>query len=413
MLTIFLALGAWRISRSRVLTRRMPAIETLGAATVLCVDKTGTLTLNQMSVQQALRRRRARSTSRCAAPRRCPRSSTSCSSSASWPASATRSTRWRRRCRRLGERLPGRHRAPARRLDAGARVPAVAASCWRCRTSGSRRTATSCVDRGQGRARGDRRPVPPDRRTQRQALAEQVRGHGRRRAAGARRGARRSSGAGGLPPRTSTTSTSSSSGLVGLADPVRPTVPAAIQECYAAGIRVVMITGDYPGTAQSIARQIGLTNPDDGHHRARAGRDERRGTGASASASVNVFARVVPGAEAAHRQRAEGQRRDRGHDRRRRQRRAGAEGRAHRHRHGRARHGRGPRGRGPGPARRRLLLHRRRPSGWAAASSTTSRRRSPTSSPSTCRSPGCRCIPVFFARLAAASCCRSTSSSWS
>ena len=51
VLTIFLALGAWRISRHRVLTRRMPAIETLGAATVLCVDKTGTLTLNQMSVQ--------------------------------------------------------------------------------------------------------------------------------------------------------------------------------------------------------------------------------------------------------------------------------------------------------------------------------------------------------------------------
>src|SRR5512140_1766620 len=52
VLTIFLALGAWRISRSRVLTRRMPAIETLGAATVLCVDKTGTLTQNQMTLQK-------------------------------------------------------------------------------------------------------------------------------------------------------------------------------------------------------------------------------------------------------------------------------------------------------------------------------------------------------------------------
>ena len=48
-------------------------------------------------------------------------------------------------------------------------------------------------------------------------------------------------------------------GLVGLADPVRSTVPAAIKECYTAGIRVVMITGDYPLTAQHIGRQIGLT----------------------------------------------------------------------------------------------------------------------------------------------------------
>jgi len=50
ILTIFVAIGAWRISQQHVLTRRLPAIEALGAATVLCVDKTGTLTLNQMSV---------------------------------------------------------------------------------------------------------------------------------------------------------------------------------------------------------------------------------------------------------------------------------------------------------------------------------------------------------------------------
>ena len=47
-------------------------------------------------------------------------------------------------------------------------------------------------------------------------------------------------------------------GLVGLADPIRPEVPAAIQECHTAGIRVVMITGDFAGTARSIARQAGL-----------------------------------------------------------------------------------------------------------------------------------------------------------
>ncbi len=47
-------------------------------------------------------------------------------------------------------------------------------------------------------------------------------------------------------------------GLVGFADPVRPQVADAVRECYTAGIRVVMITGDYPLTAQNIARQIGL-----------------------------------------------------------------------------------------------------------------------------------------------------------
>ena len=48
-------------------------------------------------------------------------------------------------------------------------------------------------------------------------------------------------------------------GMVGFADPVRPGVPDAMRECYKAGIRVIMITGDYPATALSIARKIGLS----------------------------------------------------------------------------------------------------------------------------------------------------------
>ena len=50
VLTVFMVMGAWRISRARVLTRRVSAIETLGAATVLCTDKTGTLTQNRMTI---------------------------------------------------------------------------------------------------------------------------------------------------------------------------------------------------------------------------------------------------------------------------------------------------------------------------------------------------------------------------
>ena len=50
VLTVFMVMGAWRISRARVLTRRVAAIETLGAATVLCTDKTGTLTQNRLTI---------------------------------------------------------------------------------------------------------------------------------------------------------------------------------------------------------------------------------------------------------------------------------------------------------------------------------------------------------------------------
>jgi Ca2+-transporting ATPase len=82
-------------------------------------------------------------------------------------------------------------------------------------------------------------------------------------------------------------------GLVGLADPVRPTVPDAIRECYAAGIRVIMITGDYPATARSIARQVGLVSPDE----CLTGPDLDRLDDADLQRrlrAVSVCARVVP-----------------------------------------------------------------------------------------------------------------------
>jgi Ca2+-transporting ATPase len=52
ILTVFTVMGAWRISRANVLTRRASAIEALGEATVLCTDKTGTLTENQMAIAE-------------------------------------------------------------------------------------------------------------------------------------------------------------------------------------------------------------------------------------------------------------------------------------------------------------------------------------------------------------------------
>jgi Ca2+-transporting ATPase len=53
ILTVFLSMGAWRLAKKNSLVRRLPAVETLGAVSVLCVDKTGTITVNQMTVQEA------------------------------------------------------------------------------------------------------------------------------------------------------------------------------------------------------------------------------------------------------------------------------------------------------------------------------------------------------------------------
>ncbi|MDP2661264.1 MAG: cation-translocating P-type ATPase, partial [Dehalococcoidia bacterium] len=82
-------------------------------------------------------------------------------------------------------------------------------------------------------------------------------------------------------------------GLVGLVDPVRPGVAEAVQECYTAGIRVVVITGDYPGTAQYVARQIGLAQAQD--FITGPGLDEMDDLELQQRIrTVNIFARVVP-----------------------------------------------------------------------------------------------------------------------
>src|SRR5207253_1669004 len=82
-------------------------------------------------------------------------------------------------------------------------------------------------------------------------------------------------------------------GVVGFEDPLRPTVPAAVAECLAAGVRIAMITGDYPATAQSIARQAGLAHCETvitGPELKSMSDDEL----ARRVKEVHVFARVVP-----------------------------------------------------------------------------------------------------------------------
>ena len=82
-------------------------------------------------------------------------------------------------------------------------------------------------------------------------------------------------------------------GLIGLSDPIRKNVPDAVKECYKAGIRVIMITGDYPVTAINIGKEIGIKNPElciTGSELKDMTEDEL----CERIKDVNIFARVIP-----------------------------------------------------------------------------------------------------------------------
>ncbi len=82
-------------------------------------------------------------------------------------------------------------------------------------------------------------------------------------------------------------------GLLGFIDPVRTTVPLAVKEAYEAGMRIIMITGDYSGTAQFVAKKIGLKNSEEfltGEDLGKMSHLELR----EKIKTVNIFARVFP-----------------------------------------------------------------------------------------------------------------------
>ena len=82
-------------------------------------------------------------------------------------------------------------------------------------------------------------------------------------------------------------------GLIGFLDPIRKGVKKAVKECYNAGIRVIMITGDYPETAMKIADEIGLVNSNvciTGKEMSEISQDDLPGY----IKNINVFARVLP-----------------------------------------------------------------------------------------------------------------------
>jgi len=288
VLTIFLALGAWRLSRSQVLTRRMPAVEMLGAATVLCVDKTGTLTRNQMTLRALSGAGRAVDLTSLEGPlpselhRLLEDAILASKRDPFAPMERALHEAGERLLRSEVERLHPRW-SLAREFPLTADLLAVS-HAWRVDDGGALVVAT----KGAPEAVAELCRLTPERRV---ALAREV-------AALASQGLRVLAVARGAAleatlPGAQRDLVLELDGLVGFEDPLRPTVPGAVAECQAAGVRVVMITGDDPSTARSVARDAGLA----GWEAALSGPELERMPDdelARRVSDVQVFARVVP-----------------------------------------------------------------------------------------------------------------------
>jgi P-type Ca2+ transporter type 2C len=250
VLTIFMAMGAWRIGKVRVLTRRSAAIETLGSATVLCTDKTGTLTENRMAVSQI------------------------------WLASGKISDL------RAGGEIPDQfHTILETSILASAAVPVdpmevalhataptMPADYRHVHSYGLRPDllAMSNIWRGVNpkggyviAAKGAPEAIATLCRLAPAAMKRMTAAVDAMAAQGIRV-------LGVASAHTVDKKWAKSQrdykfkliGLVGLADPIRESVPEAVAQCRSAGIRVVMITGDYATTARAIAFQAGIADGD-------------------------------------------------------------------------------------------------------------------------------------------------------
>ncbi len=283
VLTVFMVMGAWRLSRSQVLTRRPAAIETLGAATVLCTDKTGTLTRNLMSVEWLER------------DAQCTAVAPSAGSPALHPklrqllATAVLASR--------PEAVDPMDRALVR-LAADVGVDAAAAELvrgypwlpelpalvqvWRLPGGPLMAAAKGAPEAIAALCRLDAADLQAMR-----ARVEEL----------ARRGMRVLAAASAqlvaaAPPGSALDLPLELAGLIGFVDPLRAGIPEAVRECRSAGIRVVMITGDHPETARAIAAQAGIE-----HEKVMTGPELARLDETSLlerAPEVSVFARITP-----------------------------------------------------------------------------------------------------------------------
>jgi P-type Ca2+ transporter type 2C len=279
---LYLALGAWQLAKDKALVRRLPGVETLGSTTVICTDKTGTLTRGELSVAATVTADGDRLTSGDAndAHRALLEAAVlACEPEPYDP---------------LDIAIVEHARAHGVEVDVLHAATLVAdwpfdpddkylTHVWRL-ADGTYRTAAKGSFEGiashcgpDGRARSDHDRLAAD---------------GMRIIAIAAGTSRPPTGDRALDEQEL-----SYVGLVAFSDPVREGVAEALEECATAGIRVIMITGDHPATAHAVAEGLGLPHEDDGGDVIATGDDLDRASPEAFDAlagTANVFARARP-----------------------------------------------------------------------------------------------------------------------
>jgi len=255
VMTVFPAIGAWRLSRQQVLVRRLPAIETLGAISVLCVDKTGTLTANRMDIV-ALYAHGARHP---VMEEALPPALAPLLEAAVLASTATGPDPIDRAVQRLdAANLPLAQRHPDWSLVHEYGVSAqqrALVQVWRRPDGVLIAAAKGAPETVLGWCKLDASVDDANVSAGLLAAASSM----------AKDGLRMLAVAQATLPGTSWPARAAEipftpTGLLALADPLRPEIPACVARCVGAGIRVVMITGDHPDTARAIARQAGLAD---------------------------------------------------------------------------------------------------------------------------------------------------------
>ncbi|MEW6379104.1 MAG: cation-translocating P-type ATPase [bacterium] len=289
ILTVFLALGAWRISKQRVLTRRVSAIESLGSATLLCVDKTGTLTQNLMRVKTLYADHEFYPVSfqepRASLPEKFHSLiEYSVLASEINPFDPMEKALYHLRKHYLsGTEHIHPNWVLAHEYHLSSELLAMS-HVWKSPDSSHYVIAA----KGAVEAISSLCHLPPERNRKLAEQAECMANEGLRVMAVARALFDSS-----RMPESQHDFDFQFLGMIGLADPPRPAAAEAIRDCHEAGIRVVMITGDYPATARAIARQIGLTASDrylTGPELSAMSEEELR----EEVGQVDIFARMVP-----------------------------------------------------------------------------------------------------------------------